>query len=86
MRNIRITGQGLLKTAPDTTRLTMTLSGLFPQYEDALAHSVKDSETLKNTIVPLGFSKKDLKTLSFNIEATTSRIVERFADSSYLSV
>ena len=38
-RIIRVTGKGQLKLRPDTTRITMTLSGVYKEYADALEHS-----------------------------------------------
>ena len=33
-RTIRITGKGQLKVKPDTTRITITLEGVYPEYSD----------------------------------------------------
>lgn len=68
MRTIRVTGRGVLKVPPDTTRLTITLNGVYPDYAGALQHSAEDTERLKDTLETLGFPRKDLKTLSFNVD------------------
>ena len=69
MRTIRVTGNGLLEIAPDTTRITISLHGLYPEYGDALRHSSEDSSVLREMVFQLGFQKTDLKTLSFDIDA-----------------
>ena len=69
MRTIRVTGTGLLKVVPDTTRITISLHGLYPEYDDALRHSSEDSSVLREMVFQLGFQKTDLKTLSFDIDA-----------------
>ena len=38
MRTIRVTGKGQIKVKPDTTRITMTLEGTYPDYGEALRH------------------------------------------------
>ncbi len=46
-RVIRVTGKGLIRVHPDMTRITMTLEGIYPAYDDALRHSSEDTERLK---------------------------------------
>jgi len=67
MRVIKGTGKGVLKVPPDTTRLTISLEGIYPEYTDALQHLTEDTEHLKDVLETLNFPRKDLKTLSFNI-------------------
>ena len=69
MRTIRITGKGELKLHPDTTRITITLSKLCKEYADALKTSTADTETLKDLFVRFSFDRKDLKTLTFRVDA-----------------
>ena len=45
MRTIRVTGKGQLKVKPDTTRITMTLAGLYEEYNQARSNG---SVTLKS--------------------------------------
>lgn len=68
-RIIRVTGKGQLKLRPDTTRITMTLSGVYKEYADALEHSASDTETLKDALAPFGFARTDLKTQQFHVDA-----------------
>ena len=68
MKTIRVTGKGQLKVHPDTTRITMTLEGTFPKYEEALRRSSQDTEKLKDLISTFGFQRSDLKTLHFGVD------------------
>ena len=47
-RTIRVTGKGQIKVKPDTTRITMTLEGTYPEYGKALRHSSLNTEQLKD--------------------------------------
>ena len=69
MRTIRITGKGVLKLKPDTTRLTLTVGGVAKEYADALAESTRATELLRETFSAFGFGNSDLKTLSFDVNA-----------------
>ena len=68
MRIIRVTGKGLIKVHPDMTRITMTLEGIYPAYDDTLRHSSEDTERLKDVLTPFGFARGDLKTLNFSVD------------------
>ena len=43
MRTIKVTGKGNLKVKPDMTRVTMTLEGVYPEYEETLQKSAQDT-------------------------------------------
>lgn len=68
MRTIRVTGKGQIKVKPDTTRITMSLEGTYPEYGETLRHSSEDTERLKDILSAFGFERSDLKTLNFNVE------------------
>lgn len=68
MRTIRVTGKGNIKVRPDTTRLTITLNGLYKDYGETLKHSSEDTDSLKELLSKFGFDRSDLKTLSFNVD------------------
>ncbi len=68
MRTIRVTGKGQIKVHPDITRITVTLTGLDPDYGEALKRSSEDTEQMKDTLEPFGFERSDLKTLSFDVD------------------
>jgi uncharacterized protein YggE len=67
MRTIRVTGKGQLKVHPDTTRITIDLARVCREYGDAVEASAKDTEALRDELVPFGFGRKDLKTLHFDV-------------------
>ena len=68
MRTIRVTGKGQIKVKPDTTRITISLEGTWPEYGETLRHSSQDTERLKDVLSAFGFDRSDLKTLNFNVE------------------
>ena len=68
MRTIRVTGKGQIKVRPDTTRITISLEGTWPEYGETLRHSSQDTERLKDVLSAFGFERSDLKTLNFNVE------------------
>ena len=69
MRTIRVTGKGQIRLRPDTTRITMTLTGLYKEYAETLRRSSEDTETLKDVLSGFGFERSELKTLSFSVDA-----------------
>ena len=68
MKTIRVTGKGQIKVHPDTTRITMTLERKFPEYAKAVSHSAQDTEKLKDILAQYGFDRKEIKTLSFDVD------------------
>ena len=66
-RVIQVTGRGVLRLTPDTTRLTITLRGTCPEYEQAIAASARDTQGRKELIAGLGFARDSLRTLSFDV-------------------
>jgi len=67
-RTLRVTGSGMIRLKPDTVRITMTLEGTETAYAETLRRSAADTETLRNTIGTIGFSREELKTLNFNVQ------------------
>jgi uncharacterized protein YggE len=68
VKTIRITGKGRLKIRPDTTRITMTLEGVCPEYGEALHRSASDTEALRELLSGFGFARSDVKTLHFGVD------------------
>ncbi len=68
MRTIRVTGKGMLRVKPDTTRITLTLEGERKDYAETLCASSDDTERLKTLLEGFGFAREDLKTLFFNVD------------------
>ncbi len=68
MKTIRVTGKGQIKVRPDMTRITMTLEGTYPEYDETLQRSSRDTEQLKDLLAGFGFDRSDLKTLNFSVD------------------
>ena len=68
MRTIRVTGKGQLKVHPDMTRIIIELKGSRWDYGETLEKSAKDTEQMKDLLVPFGFARTDVKTLRFDVE------------------
>lgn len=66
-RTIKVTGKGRISVKPDTIRLNIKLEGSFKDYEDTLKHSSESSELLRDAVEQLGYDRKALKTVHFNI-------------------
>ena len=66
-RTIRVTGKGKISVKPDTIRLRISLEDTFREYDDALKHSTDSVEILKDMLEGLGYDRKELKTVYFNI-------------------
>ena len=69
MRTIKVIGRGRLSLRPDTTRITLTLGGVCPEYSEALERSTSETSALSELLTLFGFKKTDLKTLAFNVES-----------------
>ena len=68
MRTIRVTGKGQIRLKPDMTRITITLEGTYPEYSEALRHSSKETEAVKDLLTMHDFERSDLKTLDFSVD------------------
>ena len=67
-KTIRVTGRGMIRLRPDTTRVTVTLEGVEPEYAATLKRSAADSAKILDALKPIGFVSEDLRTLSFNVQ------------------
>ncbi len=67
-RIIRVTGKGNLSVKPDMIRLMLTLEDMRKTYEETLEQSAMQVEMLKDCFEKIGFNRKDLKTLNFNVD------------------
>ena len=81
MRTIRVTGKGQIKVRPDTTRIIMSLEGLYKDYNETLRLSSQYTETLKDILSGFGFERSDLKTLNFSVDTEYESYKDR--DGSY---
>lgn len=68
MRTIKVTGKGKIAVKPDMIRLYINKEELCKEYEDTLRKSTEDTELLKDLFQKLGFQRKDLKTVYFNVD------------------
>ena len=66
-RTIRVTGKGKISVKPDTIRLRISMEDTFREYDDALRHSTDSAELLKGMFEGLGYDRKAIKTVLFNI-------------------
>lgn len=39
MKTIRVTGKGCMQVKPDLTRITLSLEGIYPEYQETLKRS-----------------------------------------------
>ena len=68
MRTIKVTGKGKIEVKPDMIRLYVNTEGIYKEYEDTLRRSTEDTELLKDLFEILGFQRRDLKTVYFNVD------------------
>lgn len=71
-RTIRITGTGKVSVKPDQIACSIKLSGLDPDYENAIKRSVEESEQVKESIESAGLDPKELKTSYFDVDTKYS--------------
>ena len=67
-RTIRVTGKGKISVKPDRIRLLLKLEDIRETYDETLQQSTAQVEILKDIFEKLGFTRTDLKTLSFNVD------------------
>lgn len=65
---VKVTGTGMLRLRPDTTRVDISLHGTEKEYADAVRRSAEDTEKLKTLLEKLGFARDALKTLNFRVD------------------
>lgn len=68
MRSIRVTGKGKISVKPDRIRLLLNFEDVRKTYEETVEQSTKQAELLKDCFEKIGFSRKDLKTLTYNVD------------------
>lgn len=72
-RTITVKGTGTAKAAPDQVRIILNLEATDPAYEGAMRIAEKQIETLKETLATVGFDRKSLKTMCFDVSADYER-------------
>ena len=66
-RTIRITGKAKISARPDQTCIIMTCSGKDPDYDKVVEMSSTETERIKTALCSCGFDRKEIKTVSFDI-------------------
>lgn len=79
-RNIRVTGRGKLSVKPDAICLRIEAEGVYPDYEETIQESTKQTKILRETLEKSGLSGKDLKTLRFSIQTEYERYRDHHDD------
>ena len=67
-RTLRVTGKGKISVKPDTIRILITQTETKKKYEEAVRESAVRKTELTEALGKLGFDKKSLKTLFFNVD------------------
>lgn len=67
-KTICVTGRGLIRLKPDTTRITLTIEGVSPDYAMLLRSSASDTARFGRALETAGFAREDLKTLQFQVQ------------------
>jgi len=70
---IRVTGKGEISVQPDMVRLILELVKVQGSYEDALKTSASMTEELKSCFEIFGFSRTEVKTVSFKVDTKYER-------------
>lgn len=67
-RMIKVTGKGKISVKPDRIRLYITKEDIYAIYAKTLRMSAEDTELLRDLFEKLGFKRKELKTVYFNVD------------------
>lgn len=68
-RVIRVKGQGSVSMAPDCIEIDIKLRETYITYEQSIKAAAESLEEIRETLKPLGFDKKNIKTSKFNIDS-----------------
>ncbi len=79
---ITVKGVGNVSARPDYVEISMTLYSLNEKYEGAMAEESSQVQKLTEAVCAAGFSKTDLKTTGFNVEATYKTVKDKAGNSS----
>ena len=67
-RTLNVTGKGRVRLRPDLTVVSISLEGVEKDYPEALRRASRDTDALAAAIMPAGFERSALKTLSFDVD------------------
>ncbi len=76
-RIIRVTGNGKMTIKPNLTRVSIVVKGNSEKFDDAINKSSIDTDKLKSIIESLGFDRKDIKTISLDIDPDYERYTDK---------
>ncbi len=79
---ITVKGVGSVSARPDFVEISMTLYSLNEKYESAMDEESSNVQKLTEALCAAGFSKTDLKTTNFNVEATYKTVKDKAGNSS----
>ena len=66
-RSLKVTGKGKISVRPDTIRVLITQTARKKKYDEAVRESAERKADITDGLGKLGFDKKDLKTLHFDV-------------------
>lgn len=67
-RTIEVSGKGILRVSPDTTRINFSLIAINKDYQEMMKEATIQFEELISIVEKCGFSKDELKTQTFNVQ------------------
>lgn len=68
-RTMSVTGKGAVSVKADLVQFHLHLNDTRLDYGEAIRESDRATDQLKSALVPLGFERTDLKTLSFSVDS-----------------
>ena len=82
-RILRITGKGESASAPDTTIISLNISGEDKNYQKAMENADNAVMKLKNALTRAGFDEKKITTEDFRVQ-TVNKYVKKLTEEKYV--
>ncbi|CZQ89239.1 SIMPL domain-containing protein [Trichococcus collinsii] len=67
--SMTVKGKGSASAPPDAIAISLQLEGIKDTYELAMQHAALELEQVRETLLPLGFSKKEIRSTHFSIDS-----------------
>ncbi len=83
-RTITSKGVGRVSVKPDLIVVSMTLKSKEKDYENSISLATNQIEEIRSALVNVGFNKKDLKTLDFDVDIAEKRVEDKDGDYEYV--
>ena len=64
-----VKGKGFASASPDAIAISLQLEDIKDTYELAMQHAALALEQVRETLLPLGFSKKEIRSTHFSIDS-----------------